>query len=288
MDRAQLIAIGKQALSKGATIPRERVVDWQCAGDCLAPLTVTKTGRDLKRGRAIIMAEVKPHLGWEAGFKPAWAVARHSRGQVLWLDITVRCRRCRNCLRYKSRMWTERACVEIAQSARTWFGTLTWSPHNHYTAYCRAWQTAKSRAVDLTQLSPSERFARLVHAHGPEVQRYLKRVRKNSHTLIRYLSVWEQHKSGYPHVHMLLHEVHKSEPVRHRVLTDAWTGGFSKWKLCRLDESAAAAKYVAKYLTKSGTVARVRASVLYGHALEQKASEAPRALTPKDQHISGR
>lgn len=72
--------------------------------------------------------------------------------------------------------------------------------------------------------------------------------------------VAERHKSGLPHYHALVHEVHQLYPVTYRILTDAWDYGHIHAKLV---QGPAAARYCAKYLSKSAE-ARVRASGAYG------------------------
>ena len=98
-----------------------------------------------------------------------------------------------------------------------------------------------------------ERFAVIVE----EIQRFFKRIRKNSKAKLRYLVVQELHKSGQPHYHALIHEV--SGTLTKATLQSAWTWGFSQAKLA----DPKTAIYVCKYLTKSEG-ARVRASLGYG------------------------
>jgi hypothetical protein len=78
---------------------------------------------------------------------------------------------------------------------------------------------------------------------------------------LRFCLVVERHKSGDPHVHLLVHE--RDTAIRHKVLTSAWTWGFSKFNLVAEGEKTKMAWYVAKYLSKeSGAV--IRASLRYG------------------------
>lgn len=90
-----------------------------------------------------------------------------------------------------------------------------------------------------------------------ELQRFLKRIRKNSKAELRYICVQELHKSGNPHYHLLIHEVEGT--LTKAVLQAAWRYGFSQAKLA----DPRTAIYVCKYLTK-GEGARVRASLSYG------------------------
>jgi hypothetical protein len=95
----------------------------------------------------------------------------------------------------------------------------------------------------------------------PELQRWLKRIRKNSGARLRYIIIAEAHKSGLPHWHLLLHE--NSGSVRKRTLEGAWRHGLSHFRL--VDNSDTKTPYyVTKYLTKSVTMPRMLASTDYG------------------------
>lgn len=212
---------------------------WWAAGDCTAPVHREITGRP--------EGQPKWHE-WEPG----------KRGTLI-LDLQVRCRQCESCLRARARHWALRAKSEIDAVARTWFGTLTLRPdrQNYYLNLARA---SYARSGDDLDRQPEEViFRERAAAIGLEVTRYLKRVRKNSGARLRYVLVFEAHKSGDPHLHMLVHEV--GGVVTYRHLSDAWTEGFTKWKLA----DTGASRYVTKYLSKS-MLARVRASVRYGES----------------------
>lgn len=92
---------------------------------------------------------------------------------------------------------------------------------------------------------------------------YMKRVRKplsgENPVSLRYLLVSEQHASGLPHLHALVHECVGS--LTYDRLMDRWPHGHATAKLVQHD--GAAAKYVAKYISK-GLNTRVRASLHYG------------------------
>lgn len=109
-------------------------------------------------------------------------------------------------------------------------------------------------------LSAQEQFVELCAELGREVTLMLKRLRKQTGVTFKYLLVFEKHKSGLPHCHMLMHEQSSDSPLRHAALTAQWKLGYSKFKLC---ESVKSAWYVSKYLAKS-VEARVRASLRYG------------------------
>ena len=119
---------------------------------------------------------------------------------------------------------------------------------------------AKSRKVVFDDCSDHEQFTRTVAVISKEITKWIKRLRKNTGSPLRYLIVVEKHKSGDPHFHLLIHEVDEDQPVLHRHLNQLWTYGFDHFKLVEGDK---AANYVCKYLSKS-LLARVRASKRYG------------------------
>jgi len=154
----------------------------------------------------------------------------------------VRCRKCDGCRSFKRAMWTARAITEslatAARGRRTWVLTCT------------------------HRIRPStggdDLFAR-------EITLALKRLRKL--VAFRYLCIFERHKpksgekQGYPHCHMLIHEVGK---VLYSDIVLAFSRvGFFKANLLK-GEPHKAAGYVGKYMTKDETTARVRASINYG------------------------
>lgn len=161
-------------------------------------------------------------------------------------------------------MWRFRARSETRLAVRTWFGTLTFSPDERYRLLAKASQSARRKGLDFDALDRKRRFEFYANASGALVTKWLKRVRKQSGVSLRYLLVAEEHKSGDPHYHVLIHE--SGQPVRKVVLKSQWSHGFSKWKLV---EDLATADYVCKYISKS-LYARVRASMRYGktHVLE--------------------
>lgn len=143
---------------------------------------------------------------------------------------------------------------------RTWFGTLTLRPERQQFVLDNARMKLARQGLDFDGLSEVEQF-RLRHEFvSLELTRWLKRVRKNSEAPLRFCLVAEAHKSGAPHYHVLVHESDPARPVRKSVLCEAWTWGFTRWKLV---EDQRAAGYVTKYLSKSA-LARVRASLKYG------------------------
>lgn len=229
------------------------------AGDCTAPIAHEIRGREseliarLRQWRedaSIDWAEGYGHIG---GFRPP---------ESLTAFVEVRCRKCEACLAYRRRLWTARAIAETRLSARTWFLTLTFAPEARFVMEMRADKLSRQRRAErLEAVASQERFALVAAETGREVTKYLKRVRKNARVRFRYLQVVEAHKDGFPHYHLLIHEM-ANGAISKRELQGAWRGGFSQAKLVNTLD-AKATGYVCKYLSKSAAT-RVRASQRYG------------------------
>lgn len=185
--------------------------------------------------------------------------------QVRNVDLAVRCRKCDACRRARRRHWAARAVAEIQAAPRTWFGTLTLAPEHQFRLAALARQSSAKRGNRWADLSADDQFKELQRQLVPELQKYFKRLRKAG-ARFRYLVAVERHKSGAPHVHLLVHEI--AEPVRWRTLSDKWDKGFSKFNLIAEEENHRAANYVAKYLTKA--LSRMLASAAYGALQDQE------------------
>lgn len=219
------------------------------AGDCERPVMLHMFGYPDK---LLVAHEIEPDR----------AVA-----QVL----EARCRKCDCCLKHRARLWSARAIDETASSVRTWFGTLTLAPEHAFRLRLLAERRVQTRhLVEWNDLEPSEQFQAICEQAGPELTKWLKRVRKQSGAKFRYLLVTEAHKTGIPHWHFLMHEHEGTVPAR--VISDQWLLGFSQRRLVPPDDSRAAA-YACKYLAKSA-LTRVRASAAYGRA-------GPRLMTER-------
>lgn len=222
-------------------------MEWDVSGNCLSPVPV-----ELK-SRKLLMQERQ-------------FVVTASRPETLprFMDLHVRCRKCRTCLAAKASQWRLRTRAEFGQSHRTWMTTLTLSPQAHTTMLYRAALRLSKSGVKIDELPDAEQFFEREKESFRELQKWLKRIRKNSGCEIRYLAITEAHKSGLPHYHVLLHEPDPEGPLRYdRHLKGSWALGFARYKLV---DDARGADYVCKYLNKSPE-ARVRASVQYGAAL---------------------
>lgn len=176
------------------------------------------------------------------------------------LDTYVRCRKCPPCLQAKRAVWSARAAHEIGHHQRSWLVTLTCRPDVHFRLLSQARSNATARGFTPEEWSDAEEFAMRWQQLGIEVTKWLKRLRSKG-AKFTYLLVVEAHKSGLPHVHLLIHEL---EDTTYRLLTEEWKLGFSHAKLV---QGAAAARYVTKYLVKS-VLARVRASQRYGQTAD--------------------
>lgn len=236
------------------------IVEWEVAGDCMAPVRFSKLGRDT--GKQGFRANVFTRLGQVS--------YGHDAKAPIEVVFETRCRKCPACKRAKKRMWSVRAEIETRRATRTWFGTLTFKPDYLFRAKLIAEAKALSRHTLPSELTEEERFTAMVAVCGREVTLMLKRLRERELTrAVRYLLVAEAHKSGNPHFHMLLHEY--GTPITKRELDLQWyPHGFCMWRLVpkgievENTELRSAVRYVCKYLAKS-TRARVRASGGYGN-----------------------
>lgn len=145
---------------------------------------------------------------------------------------------------------------EMKSSFRTWMGTFTINPHHRFMFSVRA----GSRDYHASHREISK-----------EITKYLKRLRKAGFKF-RYVVVAEAHKDGYPHLHMLLHEV--SAPIPKSRLQAEWPYGFTTFKLVK---DRAATFYVAKYLAKDART-RIRASLRYGQSVPDLIGEVIKDL----------
>lgn len=238
----RLASLMAKAIADGATpiggLPNAWF--WEVSGSCKTPVAREIHARDVDR---------KPNR--QRMVSPSWTGT---------LVMRVPCRKCEGCLRYKAWLWRQRAAAELKLAPRTWMGTLTFSAEEHYLARVRIAHALAHRSVSLDMLTELDLFKERARDMGAVCTKYFKRLRKGGAD-IRYLLVTEAHKSGLPHLHLLLHEVDFSNPVRKRVLQGQWPW-FSGFKL--VDDTDDAAFYVTKYVAKS-MLGRVRASQHYGY-----------------------
>ena len=219
------------------------VVEWDMAGDCANSFRTEVFARPSRR---------------KDGFRDI--VVKPMEQIPIEVVLLTRCRLCRYCKEAKRKMWAYRAEAETRASYRTWFGTLTLSPDQHFRILTECRARESKQGVDFDSLSSEEQFKLLDSRISRELKLMLMRVRSAYGSPYRYLVIAEAHKSGLPHYHVLMHEVTANAPLRYNTLNGQWRLGFSKWRLVK---SVNEARYVCKYLTKS-TQARVRASQEYG------------------------
>lgn len=239
--------VAASALAANGWKPNVFTTHWDIAGRCERPVPVELHSRP------------EAQLGRE------FVYDGRDHGSRVIMD--VKCRKCPKCLRLKAMNWRNRAVAEFRSAGRTWFGTITLSPHAHQASLERARYRMHQQGIDYETLPEMERWCLRYQEAARELTKYVKRLRKESGAKIRYLLVCEQHKNGLPHFHMLVHE--RAGTILHRTLKDQWKYGFTYWKLLT---DAKACGYVTKYLNKSA-VARVRASALYGHVNESENDE---------------
>lgn len=217
-------------------------MQWSVAGNCQSPHFVEVLARrELKRERMIVSTEKSN--------------ATHR------LELWVRCRQCEACRKAKAGHWRLRAQNEYRVAPRTWLVTCTFRPDVQQTALDRARHRLAKQGVDFDALPDAEKFELRHRILQREVTLFLKRLRKDG-AAFRYMMVAEEHKSGAPHYHLLVHEIVGRPLVRHAMFKKQWLAGFIDAKLVADERQAV---YACKYLTKS-QAARVRASLGYGGA----------------------
>lgn len=257
------------------------------AGACQSPVYVPVTGvRDkslqwlaqLSHETSWPGTDYAPGHGW-MGDHPETKLGDHA--EIRHATIAVPCRNCEACFRTRASMWRRRARAETVASARTWFVTLTCRPEVHF----RHTALAELKLVQLrtagwdnskkpNYISPRERWRIQCEPLLREHQLFMKRLRKSAPGL-RYFLVVEEHKSGLPHLHMLLHESVK--PVRWKDIDAAWHLGFHVSKLVGSSGTKwEGANYVTKYLTKSASI--LRSSLRYGKSDDDIVGSSPIVL----------
>lgn len=203
------------------------------------------------------------------------------------VSFDTRCRKCPECLSHRRRLWSARASDELKASHRTWFATLTIRPDERFIASMHAASLADAAGHgSWASMTAENQFRYLVKHLNREIDRFLKRVRKNG-APFRYLLVSEAHKDGFPHFHLLIHEA--ALPLTKRLLESNWRLGFSQFRLVGNDTRSAF--YVCKYLSKSAQT-RVRASKRYGRdqlliAATEVVNTLTRLMPVKPQPVTG-
>lgn len=239
-DATRLEHMVRQALASGAKVAGVGVVHWHIEGQCADPYIVYQTG---------VVPGVNAHLT-DIPFD-----TKGRSSYKVMLKMWVPCRNCKYCLRQRAARWRFDATSEIEEAERTWFVTLTGRPEAQY-RYVLGFKADEKSKLTLERQEFKYRAKKML----AEATLFLKRLRKQSGAKLRYCLVVEEHKSGLPHLHALIHEVRGT--VTHRNIDACWRDGFHKSVLVD-KEAPKAAAYVTKYLSKS-MLARVRASQHYG------------------------
>lgn len=243
--------LATKALLAGATLKSSTRVHWDISGDCERPRIREVFSRPSKD------RHFHGHLKAEAV------------NSVCTVELEVKCRGCPTCLKRRGQMWRCRAEIEYAAShlrgGRTWFGTLTLRPSEHFRMRLKAIKQFTDRGCDpeadtFEALTEKEQFDLTDSQVYQEFKKFWKRIRKETGAKFRYLVVAERHKSGLVHYHCLVHEHDLVNKVRKETLERQWLLGFSQWRVCN---DARAGAYATKYLLKEAGV-RVRASGRYG------------------------
>lgn len=267
LDRLTVEALYKRGLAEGGRRQTLARLEWDVCGNCLEPITRFVDAHPVgsRKGRHVVIDSKRTAV-------------------PLQIDLDVRCRKCRNCLRYRKSVWTARAIEEYRMAVRTWLGTFTLRPEEHDMVLNLCRKESSDRNEDFDVLTSELQFVRRHMKISKWLTLYLKRVRKNSGAKLRYLLVCEAHKSGLPHYHALIHETELERPVTKRCLELCWPHGFTNFHLLPQDE-VRGATYACKYLNKS-VLARVRASQRYGASLETVPLQNEREeMTPKNQTL---
>lgn len=193
-------------------------------------------------------------------------------------------------------MYRKRCQAEVLEAARTRFMTFTFRPSVHREAdrvvlssieaelaapsrhyddphlrEMRAIASALTRA-DESELSESLKellFRKRSSVLYKHVQAFMKRLRTNTGSKVRYCIVAEPHSkelAGRPHFHMLLHEIDPNALVVKDDIRNAWNMRIGLMKMNVVnDENSRYIGYLTKYLTKT-TIGRVVCSVRYGES----------------------
>ena len=189
----------RAAVSTTPSLRRSMVkTEWDICLGCLKPVYRDRFGRPAGQGRDVV---IRPRV---------------TRSPI-WVELRLPCRECEVCMRNRRNLWVRRATDEIKLTQRSWFVTLTLSPAEQYRALCESQAYGASDAQ--RRISTIKRWLTLA----------LKRLRANTGARIRFLAVFDNHKSQLPHLHVLIHEY--SGTVTARNIQACWPHGFSKAKL---------------------------------------------------------
>lgn len=235
--------IADKAIPGGAQQIELTSYTWDVGAFCDDPVSVTHHARRDDRHRRNEKWQTNPG-----------SLTLHMQG--------LPCRKCARCLQVRSAEWSRRMQAESETWRRTWFGTFTFRPEVHHAMLMSVLAEKNRRGWNDADFSGADEYNLRCEEVGRQMTLFFKKVRKDRRDEkpldLRYVWVTEQHKSGLPHVHALIHEV--AGDVTYRRLASRWNRGFLKLNL--IDNPKTASRYVAKYITK--TQSRLRASLHYG------------------------
>ena len=245
---ASLYRLADKALQAGGShLGHSNAVEWDVGAYCDDPQSRTLHARGY-------LGRMTAKYKWASNPK---SLSVHLAG--------LPCRRCAKCLWLKSEQWTDRAMNELSLWPRTWFVTLTLNPawqHHLFMAEMAELNSRGWRDDDFDQATREWKLRAMGAAKL--LTKYLKNVRKphsgEAAIDLRYLCSIERHKSGLPHLHLLMHEA--GGKLTYDRIGDRWKKyGFFKANL--VAEHKVAAHYVCKYVSYNEAT-RVRASQRYG------------------------
>lgn len=241
-----LADLANRAMAHGATrIDGSNALEWEVNAYCENPFSRTLHARGYDR-------ELRKHK---------WAA---SPGSLSLHLIGLPCRKCSKCRYVHSTMWRDRIVDECHNHKRSWFVTLTMNPAEHQRSFMQEMRDRNSSGwLDTDFDQPGQEWSLRASGASKLLTKFLKRVRKplvgEEAIQLRYVAVTERHKTGLPHLHLIMHEV--SGKLTYRRICDRWTHGFSDASLVR--DNTKVGWYVAKYVTKD-SLTRMRASQGYG------------------------
>lgn len=211
----------------------------------------------------------------------------------------VKCKTCQWCKLMRACGWGHRVEEVCNEHVANWLGTVTLSPFEHSRidmlrdrvvrrTKLPEWFIEEQGSFDAAQAEAYRKdvFRARCAVFSKWLTSWLEAYRERRRRALgrrpefKYLMVAEEHKSGLPHFHLLLHEKEWGELVRldemysfwdrkHQTwsvrvddaagLRKTWVQGFTSFELVR---DAHGASYVCKYLSKE-MLWRVRASLRY-------------------------
>lgn len=200
------------------------------------------------------------------------------------VEMSAECRKCPECRKARAERWRGRASVEYLASKRTWMVTLTLTAAMQARCRTEALRLADAAGVrfsDLTLVEQEEAVHKVIYQL---VVKWLKRLRKGNKkrgwppAKFTYSVMFERHKSGEPHLHLLMHEK-EAGSLRAQALQANWfekpyCNGFANAKLVSEKGVSYAMKQLG-YVTKEMS-ARVRASRHYGKPDDAEAARVRR------------